>query len=70
MIKKIKRNRVYGRVKDNIWAADVAEIGSFPSKNQGVKYLSCGTDVFTKYAWVNLWRIKKLKQSLMVLLKE
>ena len=53
-----------------MWAADVAEIGSFPSKNQGVKYLSCGTDVFTKYAWVNLWRIKKLKQSLMVLLKE
>ena len=40
------------RFKDNIWAADLAEMGSLSSKNQGVKYLLCVTDVFTKYAWV------------------
>ena len=38
--------------KDNIWAADLAETGSFSSKNKNVKYLLCDIDVFTKYAWV------------------
>ena len=39
-------------------AADLAEIGSLPSKNWGVKYLLCVIDVFTKYA-----RIKPLKNK-------
>ena len=29
--KKIKRRKVYARFKDNIWAADLAEIESFSS---------------------------------------
>ena len=28
VIKKLKRIRVYGRFKNNIWAADLAEMGS------------------------------------------
>ena len=32
MIKKFKRRKVYGRFKDNIWAADLAEMGSFTFK--------------------------------------
>ena len=39
-------------------AADLAEIGSLPSKNWSVKYLLCVIDVFTKYA-----RIKPLKNK-------
>ena len=39
-------------------AADLAEIGSLPSKNWGVKYLLCVIDVFTRYA-----RIKPLKNK-------
>ena len=29
-IKKCKRRKVYARFKDNIWAADLAEMGSLP----------------------------------------
>ena len=54
VIKKFKRRKVYARFKDNTWAADFAEMGSFYFKNRDVKYLLWGVDVFTKYAWVNL----------------
>ena len=52
------------RFKDNIWTADLAEMGSKSSQNRNVKYLLCVIYVFTKYAWV-----KSLKQFLMLLLK-
>ena len=52
VIKKLKRRKVYARYKDNIWAADLAEMGSLSSKNKNVQYLLCVIDVFTKYAWV------------------
>ena len=52
VIKKLKRRKVYARFKDNIWAADSAEMESLSSKNKNVKYLLCAIDVFTKYVWV------------------
>ena len=50
VIKISKRRKVYARLKDNIWAADLAEMESLSTKNKNVKYLLCVTDVFTKYA--------------------
>ena len=50
LIKRFKRRRVYIRFKDNIWAADLAEMGSLSSKNRGVKYLLCAIYVFINYA--------------------
>ena len=38
VIKKIKRRKVSARFKDNIWAADLAEMESLSSKNKNVKY--------------------------------
>ena len=52
VIKKFMRKKVYVRFKDNIWAADLAEMGSLSSKNKNVKYLLFVIDVFTKYALV------------------
>ena len=49
MIKKFKRRKVYARFKDNIWAADLAEMWSLSSKNKNVKYLLCVICVFIKY---------------------
>ena len=66
--KKFKRRIVYARFKDNIWAADLAEMESLSSKNKNVKYL-CVIDVFTKFAWVKALKIKKLKQFLILLWK-
>ena len=50
VIEKFQRRKVYQRFKDNIWAADLAEMGSLPSKNKNVQYLLCVIDFFTKYA--------------------
>ena len=52
VIKKLKSSKAFARFKDDIWATDLAEMGSLPSKDRGVKYLLCVIDVFTKYAWV------------------
>ena len=54
MITKFKRRKVYFRLDDNIQAVDLAEMGSFSSRKQGMKHLLCVIDVFTKYAWVKL----------------
>ena len=58
VIKKFKR-RVYPRFKDNIWAADLAEMGSLSSFNRGVKYLLSVINVFTKNTWVKPLRKKR-----------
>ena len=33
--------KIYAKFKDNIWAADLVELGSMSSKNTNVKYLLC-----------------------------
>ena len=52
VIKKFKRRKVYARLKDNIWAVDLAEMELLSSRNKDVKYLLCVMDVFAKYTWV------------------
>ena len=61
MIKKFKRRKVYARFKANIWAADLAEMGSLSSFNRIGKNLLCAIDVFTKYNWVKPLKDKKAK---------
>ena len=41
ILKKFKRRKVYARLKDNIWAGDIAEMGSLSSKYRNVRYLLC-----------------------------
>ena len=60
-MRKSKRRKVYARFKDNIWAADLTEMGSLFSKNKNVKYSLCVIDVFTKYAWIKPLKYKKDK---------
>ena len=60
-IKTIKRRKLYARLRDNIWAADLAEMGLLSSKNKSVKYLLCVIGVFIRYAWVRPFKDKKLK---------
>ena len=62
-IKKFKKRKVCARFKENIWAPDVAEVGSLSFKDRGVKYLLRVT--FSQ----NVLGIKKLKQFFMFLLK-
>ena len=64
VIKKFKRRKVYERFKEYIWAADLAEMGSFSSKNKYVKHLLYVIDIFTKYACVKPLKDKKGKTVL------
>ena len=68
MIKKFKKRKVYARFKENICAADLAEMESLSSKNENVKYLLRVVDVFTINAWVKSLK-KKVKQFQIFLLK-
>ena len=64
VIKKSKRRKGYLKFNDNIWSADLAEMGSLSSKSRGVKYLFCVRDVFTKYTSVKPLKDKKAKKGL------
>ena len=64
VIKIFERKMVYARFKDNIWAADLAEMGSLSSKNKNVKYLLSVIDLFPIYAWVKALKNKKGKTVL------
>ena len=59
---------MYSRLKDDILAAHLAEIGTLSSFNRGVKYLLCMIDIFTRYVWVKPLTDEKAK-TVMVLLK-
>ena len=59
VIKKFKRKKFYAIFKNNVWAANLAEMGSLSSENQDVKYLLCVIDVFIKYAWFKLLKDEK-----------
>ena len=62
IVKKFKR-RDFVRFKDNIWAADLAEMWSLSSKNKDFKNL-CFINVFTKYASVKPLKDKDVKTVL------
>ena len=61
VIQKLKRRKNYVKFKDNIWAADLTEMGSLSFSNRGFKYLLSVIDVFTKNSWVKPLKDKKAK---------
>ena len=69
VIKKSKWRQIYARLKDNIWAADLAEMRSLSSKNKNVKYFLCVINVFIKYAWVKPFKEAKGKTVLPAFIK-
>ena len=50
----MKREKLYAWFKDNMWVADLAEMGSLAFSNCGIKHLFCGVKIFTKYVWFNV----------------
>ena len=60
VIKKFKR-KVYARFKNNIWAADLAEMGSLSSKNKNVNYLFVSQMLSLNMHGLNFSKIKNAK---------
>ena len=59
IIRKFKKENVYSAFKDNIWAADLADIQLISKFNKGFRFLLCVIDIYSKYAWVVPFKDKK-----------
>ena len=59
IIKKFKKRKVYSSFRDNIWGVDLADMQSLSKFNNGIKYLLCAIDLFSKNAWVIPLKNKK-----------
>ena len=59
IIRKLKKRKVYSAFKDNIWAADLADIQFISKFNKGFRFLLCAIDIYSKYAWVVPLKDKK-----------
>ena len=59
IIRKFKKRKVYSAFKDNIWAADLADMQFLSRYNKGIRFLLCVIDIFSKYAWVVPLKDKK-----------
>ena len=53
------RRRVYANGIDEIWAADLVEMGKFFKWNNGVRYLLMVINVFSKFGWIEPLKNKK-----------
>ena len=65
IIKNFKRRKVYSSFKDNIWDVDLADMSLISKFNEGIKYLLCIIDLFSRYSWVI-----PLGKKVIVLLKD
>ena len=59
IIRKFKKRKVYSAFKDNIWAADLANMQLISKFNKGFRFLLCVIDIYSKYAWVVPLKDKK-----------
>ena len=53
------KKKVYSAFKDNVWDADLADMQLLSKYNKGIRFLSCVSDIFSKYAWVFPLKDKK-----------
>ena len=59
IIQKFNKRKVYATFKDNIWAADLADMQLISKFNKGFRFLLCVIDIYSKYAWVVPLKDKK-----------
>ena len=59
IIRNFKERKVYSVFKDNIWAADLADMQLISKFNKGFRLLLCVIDICSKYAWVVALKGKK-----------
>ena len=59
IIKMFKKTKVHSAFKDNIWAANLADMQLISKFNKGVKFLLCVIDIYSEYARVFPLKDKK-----------
>ena len=53
------KKEVYSSFRDNIWGVDLADMQLLSKFNNGIRFLLCVIDIFSKYAWVISLKDKK-----------
>ena len=59
IIRKFNKSEVYSAFKDNIWAADLADMQLISKFNKEFRFLLCVIDIYSKCAWVVPLKDKK-----------
>ena len=59
LLEKFNKRKLYSQFKDNIWGVDLADMQSLSRKNEGIKYLLCAIDLYSKCAFVIPLKDKK-----------
>ena len=59
IFKKFKKRKIYSSYLDNIWGVDLEDTQVISKFNEGIIYLLCVIDFFSRYAWVVGLRGKK-----------
>ena len=59
IIRKFKERKVYSVFKDKIWATDLADMQVISRSNEGIRFLLCVIDIYSKYAWIVPLKDKK-----------
>ena len=59
LLENLKKEKYNSSFRDNVWEVDLADMQSVSKYNKGIKYLLCGIDLFSKYAWVIPLKDKK-----------
>ena len=67
--RKFKKRKVYSGFKDNIWAVDLADMQLKSKFNKRFRSLLCVIDIYSKYSWVVLLKVKKVLILLMLFKK-
>ena len=57
--RQFPKRRVISYGIDNIWAADLVEMGKFSKWNKGIRYLLMVIDVFSKFGWIRPLKDKR-----------
>ena len=52
VVRHFRKRRVIVYGIDEIWGADLVDMQAFAKDNDGVKYLLCVIDIFSKYGWI------------------
>ena len=59
IIAKFKRRKVYVSSFDLTWGWDLTDMQLLSKYNEGIRYLLCVIDIFSKYVWVVILKDKK-----------
>ena len=60
VIRKFEKRKVHSSFKDSIIKLKWSKF------NKRIQFLLCVIDIYSKYAWVVLWKIRKVLQLLML----